>query len=42
LAAGFPGGREVQRQLLEGDGVTCTDMIVDNFKDIRWQPMLHS
>ena len=40
LAAGFPGGREVQRQLLEQDGVTCTEYIVDRFKDIRWQPNL--
>lgn len=38
LAAGFPGGREVQQQLLEAEGVTCTDFIVDNFKELRWQP----
>lgn len=40
LAAGFPGGREVQRQLLEQDGIGCTDFAVDNFKEIRWKPNL--
>lgn len=40
LASGFHGGREVQRQLLEQEGVTCTDMIVNNFKELRWQPDL--
>jgi methylated-DNA-protein-cysteine methyltransferase-like protein len=38
LAAGFHGGREVQQQLLEQEGVTCTDHIVDNFKELRWKP----
>lgn len=38
LAAGFPGGREVQQQLLEQDGITCTDHKVDNFEKIRWNP----
>ena len=38
LAAGFHGGRDVQAQLLEQEGVTCTNHIVDDFKDIRWQP----
>ena len=38
LASGFHGGREVQQQLLEQEGVTCTDFIVDNFKSLRWQP----
>lgn len=38
LAAGFPGGREVQEQLLLQDGVTCTTHIVDNFEKIRWRP----
>lgn len=38
LAAGFPGGREVQEQLLAAEGIHCTNHIVDNFKDIRWQP----
>jgi methylated-DNA-protein-cysteine methyltransferase-like protein len=40
LAAGFPGGREVQRQLLEGEGIGCTNFIVDNFKELRWQPKI--
>ena len=38
LAAGFHGGREVQAQLLAHEGVTCTNHIVDNFKELRWQP----
>ena len=38
LASGFPGGREVQAQLLSQEGVHCTDHIVDDFKDLRWQP----
>jgi len=40
LAAGFHGGREVQQQLLEAEGITCTDFIVDDFKERRWQPIL--
>lgn len=36
LAAGFHGGREAQQQLLEVEGVTCTDFVVDNFKEKRW------
>jgi methylated-DNA-protein-cysteine methyltransferase related protein len=38
LAAGFHGGREVQQQLLEAEGVLCTDFIVDDFKERRWRP----
>lgn len=38
LATGFHGGREVQRQLLEAEGITCTDFIVDNFEERRWHP----
>lgn len=38
LASGFYGGREVQAQLLEHEGITCTNYIVDNFEAIRWQP----
>lgn len=38
LASGYHGGREVQRQLLEQEGVSCTGMIVDNFKELRWRP----
>lgn len=40
LALAFPGGREVQQQLLETEGVYCTNFIVDNFKEHRWQPLL--
>jgi len=40
LAAGFHGGREVQRQLLEAEGIVCTDYIVDRFKELRWNPNL--
>lgn len=40
LAVGFPGGREVQRQLLEQDGFQCTDYILNNFEEIRWKPVL--
>ncbi len=40
LASGFHGGREVQAQLLAQEGVTCTNFIVDNFKDKRWSPNL--
>lgn len=40
LARAFPGGREVQEQLLANEGVTCTDFIVDDFKTRRWQPEL--
>ena len=38
LARGFPGGPEAQRQLLEQDGVSCTDFIVDDFEERRWRP----
>lgn len=38
LAAGFHGGRETQAQLLEQEGITCTNYIVDNFKELRWHP----
>lgn len=40
LAAGFHGGREVQQQLLEAEGITCTNFIVDEFKERRWLPKL--
>jgi methylated-DNA-protein-cysteine methyltransferase-like protein len=40
LAAGFHGGREVQQQLLEAEGITCTNFIVDNFKERRWDPQV--
>lgn len=38
LASGFPGGREVQQQLLEQDDITCTNFIVDDFEARRWRP----
>lgn len=40
LAAGFPGGREVQQQLLEQEGITCTNLIIDNFEEHRWKPKI--
>ncbi len=40
LAAGFHGGREAQRQLLEQEGIMCTNYIIDNFEDLRWKPKL--
>lgn len=39
LASGYYGGREVQAEHLRAEGVTCTDFVVDNFKEIRWQPI---
>ena len=38
LASGFHGGRELQAQLLEAEGVHCTNHIVDNFEQRRWRP----
>lgn len=38
LASGFPGGREVQQQLLGQEGITCSNFIVNNFDTIRWCP----
>jgi methylated-DNA-protein-cysteine methyltransferase related protein len=38
LAAGFHGGREVQQQLLEAEGITCTNFVIDNFEELRWRP----
>lgn len=40
LASGFHGGREVQQQLLEAEGLSCTDFIVDNFEEHRWTPRI--
>ena len=37
LANGFPGGREAQAQLLQQEGITCTNYIVDNFSTLRWE-----
>lgn len=38
LAAGFPGGREVQRQLLAQDGILCEEWRVVDFTHLRWRP----
>lgn len=38
LAIGFPGGQDVQRQLLEADGITCENFVVKDFKERRWRP----
>lgn len=40
LAAGFHGGREAQQQLLEQEGINCTNHIIDNFEEARWKPKL--
>lgn len=40
LAAGFPGGRDVQAQLLLQEGISCTNHIVNHFEEIRWRPHL--
>lgn len=38
LAAGYHGGRRTQAEHLAAEGITCTDDIVDNFKELRWRP----
>lgn len=38
LASGFPGGPEVQRHLLEQDGIRCTNNHIDHFNELRWRP----
>jgi len=39
LAIGYHGGQEVQRQMLEQDGIACTDDYkIDNFGERRWRP----
>ncbi len=40
LASGFHGGREIQEQLLKSEGISCTNYVVDRFKEVRWQPHL--
>lgn len=37
LAVGFPGGVDVQRQLLEQDGIACDTTTVNNFSAMRWR-----
>ena len=39
LAAGYHGGRRSQKEHLEAEGITCTNDIVDHFKELRWQPL---
>lgn len=39
LAAGYHGGRQAQEEHLLQEGITCTDGVVDNFKELRWQPL---
>jgi len=39
LAAGYHGGRQAQEEHLLQEGITCTDGIVDNFKELRWRPL---
>lgn len=39
LAIGYPGGQDVQRQLLLQDGIECDDTWhVRNFAERRWRP----
>ncbi len=38
LASGYWGGREVQAEHLAAEGITCTNLIVDNFQELRWRP----
>ena len=38
LAKGYPGGMESQRLHLEKEGITCTDYVIDAFKELRWKP----
>ena len=39
LAVGFPGGQDVQRQLLAQDGIECdSDWRVKDFGERRWRP----
>ena len=39
LAAGYHGGRRAQAEHLSKEGVTCTNDRVDNFEELRWQPL---
>ena len=42
LAIGYPGGQEAQRQLLEQDGIECSDEYrVKDFGERRWRPQEH-
>lgn len=42
LAVGFPGGQDVQRQLLEQDGIECDESWhVKDFGERRWRPAMY-
>lgn len=42
LAVGFPGGQDVQRQLLAQDGIDCDDnWHVKDFGERRWRPQAY-
>lgn len=42
LAVGYPGGQEVQKQLLAQDGIECDDYWqVKDFGERRWRPTVH-
>lgn len=42
LAIGFPGGQDVQRQLLAADGIECDhEWHVKDFGERRWRPAIH-
>jgi methylated-DNA-protein-cysteine methyltransferase-like protein len=38
LASGYYGGRENQAAMLLAEGVTCTNLVVDKFEEVRWKP----
>jgi methylated-DNA-protein-cysteine methyltransferase-like protein len=40
LASGYPGGKEGHAEHLRQEGISSTDYIVDNFKELRWKPHL--
>lgn len=41
LAIGYPGGQDVQRQLLAQDGIECDEQWrVKDFMERRWRPSL--
>lgn len=41
LATGFPDGQELQRQLLERNGIMCDEWYrVVDFDGLRWRPKL--
>ena len=41
LAIGYPGGQDVQRQLLAQDGIDCDEQgRVKDFMERRWRPSL--